>query len=52
MAKIKKEDSKTAPERCLYCGKVIIITIDDTCVFPVKKRKCPTNDCPYNRLLR
>ena len=48
MAKIKKNDSKTAPERCPYCSKIIIITIKDNCVFPIKKRRCPTNGCPYN----
>ena len=48
MAKIKKEDGKTAPQRCLYCGEEIIITKKGTGIFCEVKKRCPTNGCPYN----
>ncbi len=49
MAEIKKEDGKTAPQRCLYCHEIIIITKKDTGIFLEVERRCPTNGCPFNK---
>ena len=48
MTEIKKEDGKTAPERCPYCKEKIIIKRGPG--FSSKEEKtCPTSGCEFNK---